>query len=129
MSSAKKLQFSLLGMILAGVFVAAVIVHVSGRNAEAEAVEARNAFAADLQAGNLSTRAVFESRCHPAQKVTETNAGVELHYAVANIYVTFAPLGPPVLESESSYRDEQGMVHSYRAPAEPGLVFDLLGCR
>ena len=128
LGSANQLRISLLGLTLVGIAVLALVVHVTGRPAKAEEVEARDAFVADLQAGKLSTRDAFEARCRAAQRSEQTKTGTELHYTFANIYVTFGPLGPPILESESTYSGADRRVQSYRRAAAPGLVFDLLGC-
>jgi hypothetical protein len=120
---------SVLGIIAIVIVVVVIVASTLGKNAAAEAAEARNAFAGDLRNGKINTPSAFQSRCRAPESTRQTEAGTELRYESAEIYVIFAKSGPPVLETESLYSDESGRVKSYRTAASPTLVFDVLGCR
>jgi len=101
---------------------------MTSRHEEAAASDAKSAFTSDVQSGRLNTLEAFETRCRKAQSVRETAAGTELRYASASLYVTLRRSESPIFETSYVRPAEDGTLESYRAPASPELVFELLGC-
>jgi len=116
-------------VVLAALVLFVLHINSASGRPELDAENARIAFAADLQNGKLNTPEAFGARCGAPQKVTHAAGRTELEYTFAEIYVTFGPARPPILESETTDIGSDGRVKSNRIPASPFLVFELLGCK
>lgn len=121
-------RVSLVGITMLAVLAFVFFAVMTSRHEEAAAAGAKGAFTSDVRSGRLNNREAFEARCTKAQSARETAAGTELRYASASLYVTLRRSESPIFETSYVRPAEDGTLESYRAPASPELVFELLGC-
>jgi zinc-ribbon domain len=120
-------RFPLWSILLVAIAAFVIFAGIMSSHDNAKAADSGTAFAADLQAGKLSSPAAFEARCGHPRWTKTTAAGAELHYAPQDIFVTLASSGPRFEKEQVTIED--GKASTWRTAMDPAAAAAGLGCK